>query len=54
MEGSDSDQQHEVVENCLNALESFALKCSVQMASHLDELNQLLLQVAPVGSPSLR
>eukprot|EP00441_Pelagodinium_beii_P034026 CAMPEP_0197642028 /NCGR_PEP_ID=MMETSP1338-20131121/15800_1 /TAXON_ID=43686 ORGANISM="Pelagodinium beii, Strain RCC1491" /NCGR_SAMPLE_ID=MMETSP1338 /ASSEMBLY_ACC=CAM_ASM_000754 /LENGTH=1271 /DNA_ID=CAMNT_0043215093 /DNA_START=14 /DNA_END=3826 /DNA_ORIENTATION=+ len=34
----DNEKDHEVVENCLNAFEVFVLRCSKEIAPHLDEL----------------
>mmetsp|Transcript_75753 Transcript_75753/g.190487 ORF Transcript_75753/g.190487 Transcript_75753/m.190487 type:complete len:1276 (-) Transcript_75753:95-3922(-) len=39
----DNEQDHEVVENCLNAFESFVLRCSKEIAPHLDELCNVIL-----------
>jgi len=44
MDGSsESEKDHEVVENCLNAFESFVLRCSKEIMPHLDELCNLIL-----------
>lgn len=44
MDGSaEADKDHEVVENCLNAFESFVLRCSKEISPHLDELCNLVL-----------
>merc|ERR1719230_243864 len=39
----ESEKDHEVVENCLNAFESFVLRCSREISPHLEELCSLLL-----------
>eukprot|EP00929_Paragymnodinium_shiwhaense_P075115 TRINITY_DN3840_c0_g2_i1.p1 TRINITY_DN3840_c0_g2~~TRINITY_DN3840_c0_g2_i1.p1 ORF type:complete len:1278 (-),score=399.72 TRINITY_DN3840_c0_g2_i1:105-3938(-) len=39
----ESEKDHEVVENCLNAFESFVLRCSKEMSPHLEELCALML-----------
>merc|ERR1719454_2795851 len=36
------DQEHEVVENALNAMESFVSRCSKDIAPHFDELCTVL------------
>jgi len=41
--GAETEKDHEVVENCLNAFESFVLRCSKEMQPHLDELCSLIL-----------
>eukprot|EP00930_Biecheleria_cincta_P085975 TRINITY_DN75343_c0_g1_i1.p1 TRINITY_DN75343_c0_g1~~TRINITY_DN75343_c0_g1_i1.p1 ORF type:complete len:1277 (-),score=337.39 TRINITY_DN75343_c0_g1_i1:197-4027(-) len=44
MEG-DNEKDHEVVENCLNAFECFVLRCSKEIAPHLDELCAVVLSL---------
>lgn len=41
----DNEKDHEVVENCLNAFESFVLRCSKEVAPHLDELYTVILSL---------
>jgi len=41
----ESEKDHEVVENCLNAFESFVLRCSKETAPHLEELCNLILNL---------
>eukprot|EP00928_Gymnodinium_smaydae_P021607 TRINITY_DN18454_c0_g1_i2.p1 TRINITY_DN18454_c0_g1~~TRINITY_DN18454_c0_g1_i2.p1 ORF type:complete len:1278 (+),score=348.29 TRINITY_DN18454_c0_g1_i2:74-3907(+) len=41
----ESEKDHEVVENCLNAFESFVLRCPKEMTPHLAELSNLILQL---------
>lgn len=41
----ENEQDHEVVENCLNAFESFVLRCSKEIAPHLDELCNVILSL---------
>lgn len=44
MEGAlETEKDHEVVENCLNAFESFVLRCSKEIGPHWDELCNLIL-----------
>merc|ERR1719316_2051875 len=39
----ESEKDHEVVENCLNAFESFVLRCSKEISPHLEELCNLIM-----------
>eukprot|EP00931_Biecheleriopsis_adriatica_P101392 TRINITY_DN76542_c0_g1_i1.p1 TRINITY_DN76542_c0_g1~~TRINITY_DN76542_c0_g1_i1.p1 ORF type:complete len:1272 (-),score=340.55 TRINITY_DN76542_c0_g1_i1:76-3891(-) len=41
----DTEKEHEVVENCLNAFEVFVLRCSKEIAPHLDELCSVILNL---------
>mmetsp|Transcript_8430 Transcript_8430/g.22915 ORF Transcript_8430/g.22915 Transcript_8430/m.22915 type:complete len:1277 (-) Transcript_8430:93-3923(-) len=41
----DNEKDHEVVENCLNAFESFVLRCSKEVSPHLDELCEVILNL---------
>eukprot|EP00440_Ansanella_granifera_P031831 gb/GFBE01034542.1/.p1 GENE.gb/GFBE01034542.1/~~gb/GFBE01034542.1/.p1 ORF type:complete len:1280 (+),score=324.01 gb/GFBE01034542.1/:1-3840(+) len=41
----DNEKDHEVVENCLNAFECFVLRCSKEVAPHLDELCCVILNL---------
>jgi cullin-associated NEDD8-dissociated protein 1 len=44
MDGSmEPEKDHEIVENCLNAFESFVLRCSKEIDPHLEELCNLIL-----------
>jgi len=46
MDGSkETDSDHEIIENCLNAFESFVLRCSKEISPHLEELCNLLLNL---------
>mmetsp|Transcript_22006 Transcript_22006/g.62883 ORF Transcript_22006/g.62883 Transcript_22006/m.62883 type:complete len:1274 (-) Transcript_22006:103-3924(-) len=41
----ENEQDHEVVENCLNAFESFVLRCSKEVDPHLEELYNVTLSL---------
>merc|ERR1719487_426152 len=44
MDGTmETEKDHEIVENCLNAFESFVLRCSKEISPHLEELCNLIL-----------
>jgi len=45
MDGGESEKDHEVVENCLNAFESFVLRCSKETAPHLEELSNVIMNL---------
>eukprot|EP00397_Hematodinium_sp_SG-2012_P004830 GEMP01004844.1.p1 GENE.GEMP01004844.1~~GEMP01004844.1.p1 ORF type:complete len:1220 (+),score=245.97 GEMP01004844.1:145-3804(+) len=42
---SDSSEDYEVVELCLNAFESFVVRCPKEISKHLDDLSKLLLSL---------
>lgn len=41
----ETEKDHEVVENCLQAFECFVLRCSKEVAPHLDELCNMILNL---------